>query len=65
MSYDGEVISLYPSIGNRGFQCQSHYFIRRNRVVWLPSFGRDEPRLHRSLWRRIVSGLSFVRRHQR
>ena len=61
LSYDGESISLHPSIGNRGVQCQSHYFIRRNRVVWLPSFGQDEPGLHRSQWRRLISRLSLVR----
>lgn len=27
-------VSLYPSIGNWNFHCQSHYWIRRNRVVW-------------------------------
>lgn len=33
LTFDGETISLYPSIGNWGFACQSHYWIRRNRVV--------------------------------
>lgn len=30
----GERISLMPSIGNWGFKCQSHYWIRDNRVLW-------------------------------
>lgn len=30
---DGTV-SLHPSIGNWSYSCRSHYFIRRNRVVW-------------------------------
>lgn len=30
----GLSVSLYPSIGNWNFRCQSHYWIRRNRVVW-------------------------------
>lgn len=34
ITYDGETISLSPSIGNWSFDCKSHYFIRRNRVVW-------------------------------
>lgn len=30
---DGKA-SLYPSIGNWAMTCQSHYYIRRNKVVW-------------------------------
>lgn len=33
--YDGETITLSPSIGNFRFPCQSHYFIRHNKVVWV------------------------------
>ena len=31
--FDGETVSLAPSIGNRNFECKSHYFIMRNRVI--------------------------------
>lgn len=31
---DGTV-TLSPSIGNFEFRCKSHYFIRRNKVVWV------------------------------
>ncbi len=34
LTFDGETVSLYPSIGNWNFSCQSHYWIRRNRVSW-------------------------------
>ena len=34
--YDGETISLAPSIGNQRLECGSHYWIRRNRIVWVP-----------------------------
>ena len=34
LTYDGESISLYPSIGNWDFKCRSHYWITRNRVLW-------------------------------
>ncbi len=30
-------VSLYPSIGNWKYACQSHYWIRQNRVI--PSYG--------------------------
>lgn len=33
MSFDGEAVSLSPSIGNWGFPCRSHYIIRKGRVV--------------------------------
>jgi hypothetical protein len=31
--YDGDAISLSPSIGNWDFQCQSHYWIKMNKVI--------------------------------
>ena len=34
LSYDGEFLSLNPSIGNSRLHCRSHYWIRRNKVVW-------------------------------
>lgn len=35
-NYDGEGVTLSPSIGNFQFPCRSHYFIRNNRVIWVP-----------------------------
>lgn len=32
LSFDGESISLSPSIGNWNFECQSHYWIIKNKV---------------------------------
>jgi Family of unknown function (DUF6527) len=34
LTFDGETITLYPSIGNWGFACRSHYWIRNNSVQW-------------------------------
>jgi hypothetical protein len=34
LTYDGEGVSLHPSIGNWSFQCRSHYWIRGNQVQW-------------------------------
>ena len=31
--FDGKTVSLSPSIGNWSFPCQSHYYIRYNRIV--------------------------------
>lgn len=32
LTFDGETISLWPSIGNWNFPCRSHYVIDRSRV---------------------------------
>lgn len=32
--FDGDTVSLTPSIGNWSFPCRSHYWIRQGRVVW-------------------------------
>ena len=34
MIYDGEAISLKPSVGNWSFDCKSHYWITNNEVKW-------------------------------
>ena len=34
MVFDGETISLSPSIGNWNFDCKSHYWIRRNEIIF-------------------------------
>lgn len=36
MQYDGDTVSLSPSVGNGVYKCKSHYFIRENQIVWLP-----------------------------
>ncbi len=32
--FDGRTVSLYPSIGNWNFECQSHYWITRSEVIY-------------------------------
>ena len=34
MTYDGETVSLAPSVGNWSMRCQSHYWLGRGRVEW-------------------------------
>ncbi|MEL3972088.1 DUF6527 family protein [Rossellomorea oryzaecorticis] len=41
LTYDGETVSLSPSIGNWSHPCKSHYFITNNQVVWSGSFSED------------------------
>jgi hypothetical protein len=42
LTFDGQTISLNPSIGNWNFPCQSHYWIRRNQIKWAHKWSRDE-----------------------
>lgn len=41
MSFDGESVSLKPSIGNWSFRCRSHYWIRSGRVVWADDMSQE------------------------
>ena len=40
--FDGKTVSLHPSIGNWSFACQSHYWIKNNRVEWAPQWSREQ-----------------------
>jgi hypothetical protein len=40
--YDGETISLWPSVGNWSYECQSHYWIEQNRIEWARRWTRDK-----------------------
>ena len=40
--FDGETISLHPSIGNWGFKCQSHYCITNDKVEWAPRWTKKQ-----------------------
>jgi hypothetical protein len=34
LQFDGEHVSLTPSIGNWNFACRSHYWVKGNRIRW-------------------------------
>lgn len=42
LTYDGESVTLWPSVGNWAFACRSHYIIKRDTVVWAGSMSEDE-----------------------
>jgi len=42
LTFDGETITLHPSIGNWGFACRSHYWIVRNKVTWARRWSQKE-----------------------
>jgi hypothetical protein len=41
LSYDGEAVTLHPSIGSWSLPCRSHYFITANEVRWAPTWSDD------------------------
>lgn len=51
LSYDGESISLHPSIGNWSLACESHYWIIGNDIHWAEHWSRE----------RIAAGRAFDR----
>lgn len=52
LTYDGETISLSPSIGNWGFDCMSHYWIQGSRVQWAPRWSKARIKANRSVGRK-------------
>lgn len=40
--FDGETVSLFPSVGVWGMPCQSHYWIRRDRVLWEKGMSKEK-----------------------
>jgi hypothetical protein len=42
LNFDGETVSLNPSIGNWDFPCRSHYWILRNRVKTAPEWSQKK-----------------------
>jgi hypothetical protein len=38
LKFDGDAISLWPSVGSWQFPCRSHYWINTNTVVWSASW---------------------------
>ncbi|MGN6204678.1 DUF6527 family protein [Humibacter sp.] len=41
LTFDGDTVTLNPSIGNTGLACRSHYFIRENGIIWLEPLSDD------------------------
>jgi hypothetical protein len=42
MTYDGETVSLWPSIGNWEIPCRSHYLIERGKVIKAAPWTEEE-----------------------
>jgi hypothetical protein len=46
--FDGETVSLTPSVGNWGFKCKSHYMITRGHAVWAGQMSKTEIEMGRA-----------------
>ncbi|WP_420148596.1 DUF6527 family protein [Spirosoma sp.] len=42
LMFNGDAISLSPSIGNWSFDCQSHYWIKGGEIQWAGRWSQDE-----------------------
>ncbi|MBL7894533.1 MAG: hypothetical protein JNK50_04495 [Bacteroidia bacterium] len=42
LTFNGETVSLSPSIGNWSFKCQSHYWITYNKISHARKWDREE-----------------------
>ena len=49
LTYDGESVSLYPSIGNWNFPCRSHYWITNNIVKYAKMWSDKDIALGRAM----------------
>lgn len=42
MSFNGDSVSLYPSVGNWNLRCRSHYVVRDGRVIEAPKWTKEQ-----------------------
>ena len=56
--FNGETISLLPSIGNWNYNCRSHYIIRENKAEWASSYSDyiclKETKKKRTWWKKLL-----------
>lgn len=53
LTFDGEAISLTPSIGSWSLPCRSHYWIRGNRIQWAEQWSQSRIELGREHDRKL------------
>jgi hypothetical protein len=52
ITFDGETVTLFPSIGNWSYPCRSHYWIKEGKVIWAEVWSDNEIRAARDRDRR-------------
>lgn len=63
LTYDGQTVSLYPSIGNWNFECKSHYWITNSKVRHARKWSKEEIERGREL--DLKRKKAFFRRKRR
>lgn len=51
LKLDGNLVSLFPSIGNWSLSCRSHYWIKKSKVIWAVQMSEQEIECGRALRR--------------
>lgn len=49
VTYNGETVSLHPSIGNWSYKCKSHYWIKEDHIVWAEVWSDKQIKRNRML----------------
>ncbi|EKD44150.1 MAG: hypothetical protein ACD_71C00222G0009 [uncultured bacterium (gcode 4)] len=57
MIYDGETVSIRPSVGSFNIKCLSHYYITNNNIIWLDNIPQPKKKEKKS-W---INTLKFWR----
>lgn len=59
--FDGDSVSLYPSVGNWNLACKSHYWIDKGEVLWAEqwseervNFARDQDLRNKEFYYRVI-----------
>lgn len=47
--FNGETVSIYPSIGNWSFDCQSHYWIENNQIILAKKWSKRKIKNNRKI----------------
>ena len=45
--WDGKTVSINPSIGNWSLPCNSHYWIKKNKIIWSRKWNDSEIKAER------------------
>jgi hypothetical protein len=56
LMWNGETVTLNPSVGNWSLPCQSHYLIVENRIIWARRWSASEIDAGRAKDRRMKVG---------
>lgn len=57
ITFDGQHVSMSPSVGNVGQPCRSHYFIRSGRIVWSYALSEHDAHVGRQRDRDAVNAI--------